>query len=169
MHPELPSDSNAKLKIGKSEGDDIDDERSSMYWMSRAMNFVQEQINRVPIENRAKNVILFLGDGMSHPTVAASRVLKGGEAEQLSFEKFPYTASSVTYCVDAQVADSACSATAYLTGVKGNDGTIGLGARATYGSCQDGSDRGMWTESIASWAMKEGMDAGLVTTTRGEK
>lgn len=31
-------------------------------------------------------------------------MLLGGEEKKLSFEKFPYTASSVTYCTDVQVA-----------------------------------------------------------------
>lgn len=43
---------------------------------------------------------------MSHPSVMAARVQMGGEEKQLSFESFPYTASSKTYCVDKQVADS---------------------------------------------------------------
>lgn len=37
---------------------------------------------------------MFLGDGMSIPTLAAARVMKGNENEQLSFEKFPYTGLS---------------------------------------------------------------------------
>lgn len=50
--------------------------------------------------DRAKNVILFMGDGMSIPTLAASRVYmsqiynEGGEESQLSFEKFPFTGLS---------------------------------------------------------------------------
>lgn len=42
----------------------------------------------------AKNVILFLGDGMSTPTLAAARVYSSGEGAQLSFDKFPHTALS---------------------------------------------------------------------------
>lgn len=48
----------------------------------------------------AKNVIMFLGDGMSIPTLAASRIYLGqlnndsGEEHYLSFERFPYTALS---------------------------------------------------------------------------
>lgn len=43
----------------------------------------------------ARNVILFLGDGMSISTVTASRILQGrqkdelGEGNYLAFEKFP--------------------------------------------------------------------------------
>lgn len=48
----------------------------------------------------AKNVILFLGDGMSIPTVTAARIYKGqlqkedGENNQLAFDKFPYVGLS---------------------------------------------------------------------------
>lgn len=42
----------------------------------------------------AKNVIMFLGDGMSIPTLAATRVYYGGEEMELSFEQLPYTALS---------------------------------------------------------------------------
>lgn len=53
-----------------------------------------------PIEGVAKNVILFLGDGMSIPTLTAARIYLGqinnlsGENSHLSFEKFPYTGLS---------------------------------------------------------------------------
>ena len=103
---------------------------------------------------------------MSHPTISATRVYIGGEEKKLSFEEFPFTASSKTYCVDFQVSDSACTATAYLSGVKANSATIGLSARALRSNCQDGNDASKKTESIASWAMKAGKDAGFVTTTR---
>lgn len=42
---------------------------------------------------------MFLGDGMSFPTIAATRMYMGGEEMELSFEKFPYTGfSKVFYC-----------------------------------------------------------------------
>lgn len=40
-----------------------------------------------------------------------------------------------TYCVDNNVADSACSGTAYLAGVKANSGTVGLSAGVARGDC----------------------------------
>ena len=49
---------------------------------------------------RAKNVIVFLGDGMSLTTVAAARILEGqrkgqpGEENLLSWEHFPNTGFS---------------------------------------------------------------------------
>lgn len=81
--------------------------------LTAAMQFVDRQSRKFDQlnENVAKNVILFMGDGMSVPVLAATRVYMGGEKEQLSFEKFPFLAMSKTYCVDEMVADSACSVT----------------------------------------------------------
>lgn len=50
--------------------------------------------------NTAKNLIMFLGDGMSLTTLTAARIYKGqlkntsGESDHLSFEKFPFTGLS---------------------------------------------------------------------------
>lgn len=81
--------------------------------LTDAIQFVKQQTQKFEAlnENVAKNVILFLGDGMSVPVLAATRVYIGGEKESLSFEKFPFVAMSKTYCVNQMVADSACSAT----------------------------------------------------------
>lgn len=57
-------------------------------------------MNLRPNTGTAKNVILFLGDGMGVSTVTAARIYKGqregrsGEETQLNFEKFPYAAFS---------------------------------------------------------------------------
>ncbi len=74
--------------------------------------------------NRAKNVILFVGDGMGFSTVTATRIFEGqqrgvdGELNVLAWEAFPYLAASKTYSHDAQITDSAPSAVAMTTGVK---------------------------------------------------
>ena len=81
---------------------------------------------------RAKNVIVFLGDGMSLPTIAAAHVragqLKGvdGESYRLSFERFPFSALSRTYETDQQTPDSAGTMTAIMSGVKTRAGFIGV-------------------------------------------
>jgi alkaline phosphatase len=90
----------------------------------------------------------------------------GNENLNLAFEEFPYVASSKTYCVDDQVADSACSATAYLHGVKGNTMTIGVNGNMKYKDCPDASNRNKYTESYALWAQRAGKATGVVTTTR---
>ena len=86
------------------------------------------------MSGRARNVIVFLGDGMSLTTVAAARILAGqraggpGEEHLLSWEHFPATAFSKTYNTDAQTPDSAGTMTAIATGVKTHMGAIGVGA-----------------------------------------
>nr|UAX26434.1 alkaline phosphatase [Galleria mellonella] len=121
--------------------------------------------------NKARNVIMFLGDGMSVPTLAAARTLLGqsegrtGEETQLHFESFPSIGLSKTYCVDAQIADSACSATAYLCGSKANRGTLGVTADILRINCSFVNPEN-YVHSIAEWALAAGNDAGIVTTTR---
>lgn len=68
--------------------------------------------------------------------------------------------------MDNQVADSACSATAYLCGVKANSATIGVNARVKLDDCIAGSEPLNHVNSIASWAQKAGKATGIVTTTR---
>lgn len=92
-------------------------ELNSQYHLQNGIEFVKTQKAKSSSlnKNTAKNVLLFLGDGMSISTMAAARVYMGGEKNSLSFEEFPYVAMSKTYCVDKQVADSACSATGKQT------------------------------------------------------
>lgn len=56
---------------------------------------------------------------------------------------------------------------AYLTGVKGNYGTIGVSAKVKRKSCDAKREKLFHTESIAKWALNAGKSIGLVTTTRG--
>jgi len=77
---------------------------------------------RGAMRGHARNVILFIGDGMSLPTVAAARIFDGqrkggsGEENRLAWETWPATAFSKTYETDSQTPDSAgtmrCSASA---------------------------------------------------------
>ena len=63
--------------------------------------------------NRAKNVILIVGDGMGFSTVTAARIFEGqqrgvdGEFNVLAWEAFPHLAASKTYSADAQITNSA--------------------------------------------------------------
>lgn len=71
-------------------------ENSSFFWNARAQMTVRNHLLRQLNYNVAKNVILFLGDGMSIPTLTASRIYLGqkhgtsGEQSRLSFEEFPH-------------------------------------------------------------------------------
>lgn len=117
-----------------------------------------------------RNVIVFLGDGMSLTTIAAARILEGqrkgesGEENRLAFEDFPHTALSRTYNVDAQTPDSAGTMTAIMSGVKVRLGAIGVNQRAPRGSCA--AAQGNETVSLLELAAAAGMATGVVTTTR---
>ncbi|KAH8407705.1 hypothetical protein KR222_011038, partial [Zaprionus bogoriensis] len=146
-------------------------EAESAYWRDNAQSTLAAKLAALQQEQLAptkpaKNVILFLGDGMSIHTVTATRNLLGDSSEQVYFERFPYTGLAKTYCVNRQVADSACTATAYLGGVKGNYGTIGVNANVPRYNCSAASREADQVSSIAAWAQAAGKDAGLVTTAR---
>lgn len=71
-----------------------------------------------------------------------------------------------TYCVDKQTADSACSATAYLCGVKANFETIGVTAAVQRDNCSAAQLPENRVDSLIAWAQARGKRTGVVTTTR---
>ncbi|XP_063798130.1 alkaline phosphatase, tissue-nonspecific isozyme isoform X2 [Pseudophryne corroboree] len=146
-------------------------EKDPDYWRNQAQTTLRHALELQKLNTKlAKNVILFLGDGMGVPTVTAARILKGqlagqpGEETVLEMDKFPYVALAKTYNTNAQVPDSAGTATAYLCGVKANEGTVGLNAAAVRGHCN--TTKGNEVQSILKWAKDAGKSIGVVTTTR---
>ena len=129
----------------------------------------------------AKNVILFIGDGMGISTVTAARILAGqqpniigsnpegvpgsGEENQLSFDKMPHLALSKTYSVNQQTPDSAPTMTAMVTGVKTNDGELAVDQDTTRKDCAvDLATHRLPT--ILEMAEDAGKATGVVTTAR---
>ena len=118
----------------------------------------------------AKNIILFVGDGMSLGTLAAARILDGqnrgqtGEENVLSFERFRFTGLAKTYNTDAQTPDSAGTMTALITGAKTRAGMIAVNETVARGDCQ--GMRGQTLTSALELAERKGMATGIVTTTR---
>lgn len=140
-------------------------EGSRTFWMNKGQNTLIDILNKNRSTDKlAKNVILFLGDGMGFQTTAAARMYMGNEKNYLSFEKFPYFGMSKTYCVDDQVADSACSATAFATGVKNNYNGLGVNANVHRNNCTMNDEDIVY--SITKWAQDAGKGTGIVTTTR---
>ncbi|ODM87869.1 Membrane-bound alkaline phosphatase, partial [Orchesella cincta] len=142
-------------------------------WFETPQSSLRRKIEScTKIERQAKHIIFFLGDGMSIPTITASRIFKGqregktGEETQLNFEQFPNIALAKTYCQDSQVADSACSATAYLCGTLANIATIGLTPNVLFGDCIGQMNKSNHVSSVLAWAQTYGMWTGIVTTTR---
>src|SRR5690606_34054745 len=115
------------------------------------------------------NVILFVGDGMGVATVSAARILEGqrkgqpGEENRLAFETLPFTALSKTYNVDFQVADSAGTATALVSGVKTRMGVLGVDASVPRSDVA-ATARGT-VPTILEQAEERGLWTGIVTTT----
>ncbi|TWI36727.1 alkaline phosphatase [Paracoccus sulfuroxidans] len=120
---------------------------------------------------RAKNVVLFVVDGLSVPTITASRIYEGqsrgvdGESNVLSFEELlPYTALSKTYTHDSQVADSAPTATAIVSGVKSVNGTIGVTQAIQADVCA--SQKGAEVTTLFELAEEAGLSTGIISTAR---
>ncbi|KAJ6638233.1 Membrane-bound alkaline phosphatase [Pseudolycoriella hygida] len=144
-----------------------ENESSKKFWYNSDLSILQRQLLLEKLnKNIAKNVVLFIGDGMSIPTIMATRMYMGGESQQLSFEKFPYTGLTKTYCVNQQVPDSACTATAMFSGVKNNYGTLGVTSSVQYGNCTAEQMNEYHLENIFKWAQDAGKSTGIVTTTR---
>ncbi|CAG7721878.1 unnamed protein product, partial [Allacma fusca] len=146
---------------------------STNHWVKAAQSTLKDRLAHKNIEGVAKNTIFFLGDGMSLPTVTASRIFKGqlegshfGEEGTLFFETFPHVGVSKTFCSDSQVADSACSATAYLSGTKANIATIGVKPTVSFRDCKNMMNVSHQVESVLAWAQAAGKSTGVITTTR---
>ncbi|XP_045906616.1 intestinal-type alkaline phosphatase-like [Micropterus dolomieu] len=147
-----------------------EEELHASYWNKQGRQAIQTALNIEPNLSQAKNLILFLGDGMGIPTVTAARILKGqlagksGEETSLVMDTFPHLALSKTYNVDQQMPDSAGTATAYLCGVKANYGTLGVTAAVPRYNCS--ATKGNEVTSVLHRAKKAGKSVGIVTTTR---
>lgn len=68
--------------------------------------------------------------------------------------------------MDRQVADSACSATAFMTGVKGNFRTIGVPGNVMNRDCMATNDLDNQLASSVKWAQLAGKRTGVVSTMR---
>jgi alkaline phosphatase len=119
---------------------------------------------------KAKNIILFIGDGMGVSTITAARILEGqlngldGEENNLSFESFPFTGMAKTYNVDAQTPDSAGTMTAIISGVKTDFGVIGVDEDIVRGDCSSAAGNELLT--ALELAEIAGKSTGVITTAR---
>lgn len=119
---------------------------------------------------KAKNVILFIGDGMGISTVTAGRIYAGqkngqsGEEYVLPFENFQNVALVKTYNTNAQVPDSAGTASAMHTGVKTKIGVLGVGPDVVTGNCESGLANAL--PILGEQASERGLALGIVSTAR---
>ncbi len=119
---------------------------------------------------KAKNVILFIGDGMGISTITAARIYAGqkrgqtGEEYVLPFEKFDNVALVKTYNTNAQVADSAGTATAMHSGEKTKIGVLGVSSSVTRGDCASGLANPL--PLLGEEVKQRGLALGFVSTAR---
>ena len=118
---------------------------------------------------KAKNVILFIGDGMSPAHRTAARLLSRGIAEgkslgKLAIDDMPHMAMVATAGTDSIITDSANSASAYATGHKTASAAMGVYADRTISPFDDPR-----VETITSLAKRRlGLGIGIVTNTEVE-
>ncbi|WP_127529633.1 alkaline phosphatase [Paenibacillus kobensis] len=103
--------------------------------------------------SKAKNVILFVGDGMGLAQRNAIRLATVGENGKLAMDDMPYSGLVHTSSTDV-VTDSAASATAYASGVKTYNGAIGMDADKKS------------VKTIIEYAKDKGLSTGIVTTSQ---
>lgn len=140
------------------------------YWRQDGAAALQQALDRPRNTGRARNVILFLGDGMGVSTVTAARILEGqqrgqpGEENRLAFERLPYLGMARTYNTNQQTPDSAGTMTAIMTGVKTRAGLISVDERAARGDCA--GSRGRELPTLLEQFEQAGRATGVVTTAR---
>lgn len=117
------------------------------------------------VVRKAKNVILFIGDGMSLQAEEIARVLSKGMSDGkandlLAMEKMPNLALVTTSGYDSIVTDSANSASAYATGNKSVVNAMGVYANSTKDPLDDPK-----VENIVEILKRtKGMSIGLIST-----
>ena len=78
-------------------------EKNATFWRDQGRLSIEEALKRRENTRIAKNVIMFLGDGMGVTTVTAGRIRKGqargelGEDFITEMEQFPYLGLAKTY------------------------------------------------------------------------
>ncbi|MCL1126631.1 alkaline phosphatase [Shewanella surugensis] len=145
--------------------------QSDSQWFKDSAAHLVEQTEQ-QTQSRAKNVILFIGDGMGISTLTAARILegqqkignKGGEENFLSFERFPYSGLVKTYNTNQQVPDSAGTMTAMATGVKTKAGVLSVSDVSLRANCL--SSKGNELITLVDLANAKGLSTGIVSTAR---
>lgn len=125
-------------------------------------------------QERARNVVFFLGDGLGLNTLTAARIFHAGEEGELTIDRLPESAFVKTFSNDAMVTDSAAAMAAYMTGVKHNNGVISMsfGTRsiapakdANGNALVSQCERGTPAATLLELARRRGMALGIVTNT----
>ena len=139
-------------------------------WRRDGWNAITRAKNTRLRTGKAKNVILFVGDGMGIATLTAARTFEGqsrgesGEENRLSFEEFPFSAFSKTYSTNQQTSDSAPTMSAIVTGVKTDEGIISVDQNVQHGNYR--TVAGNEAKTTLEYAEESGRSTGVVSTAR---
>ena len=139
-------------------------------WFKAGQATIEERLALQPNTGKAKNVILFTADGNGVGTNYAIRLFSGQEAGGLGDdyvqpqETFPNVALVKTYSSNGQTPDSAPTAMAMNTGVKGKNGMINILDSVAYEDCAAGLDAGVTT--FAEMVTEMGKSVGVISTAR---
>lgn len=135
-----------------------------------AQKMLSKAKTQPPLNGKAKNIILFIGDGMSLGTITAGRIYGGqqsgrtGEENILAMDTLPHVAISKTYNTDMQTPDSAGTATAMMTGIKTKAGVINVSEDIIRGNCQSAQENEVNT--IFDMGAAKGKALGVISTAR---
>ncbi len=110
--------------------------------------------------NRARNVILFLGDAGGIPVLNAAAACQGAP-QSLFIQKMPHIGLSDTSSASSWVTDSAAGMTAIVTGEKTHNGVISQSDAAVRGR-QDGRI----LKTILEYAEERGLSTGVITNDK---
>ncbi|KAK0794450.1 hypothetical protein LTR38_009211 [Friedmanniomyces endolithicus] len=94
---------------------------TTAYWLVRDIDEVR----------KTKNVLLFIGDGMTTNMITAARLIahkqiNGRYQSTMAMDKFPVLGHQMTHSLDSFITDSANSATALYTGHKSSVNALGV-------------------------------------------
>jgi alkaline phosphatase len=107
---------------------------------------------------RARNVILFIGDAGGLPTLNAASLYGYDRPQALFIQKMPNIALMDTSPANSWVTDSAAGMTAIVTGRKTNNGVLSQSDAAVRGK-QDGQP----LQTILEYAEARGLSTGVIT------
>ncbi|KAH0565460.1 hypothetical protein GP486_001141 [Trichoglossum hirsutum] len=129
--------------------------KTTASWLVRDLNKVR----------KAKNVVLFIGDGMTTNMITAARLIahkcvNGRYLTKMAMDKFPVLGHQMTHSLDSYITDSANSATALYSGHKTTVNSLGVYADSSKDPFDDPK-----IESIAEifWRLTGG-GVGIVST-----
>jgi alkaline phosphatase len=107
--------------------------------------------DKAPKNEKVKNVILIIGDGMGFSACASWMIDR--HYEPTCFDRAQYVGMSKTYSANSRVTDSAASGTAMACGIKTNNSMLGV--------LPDGTP----ATSIAELAKAKGLATGIVVSS----